>query len=124
MDITLDFDIYHWKLGERMLFEKVAGMTCERAVALFAKAADDDDAALDVPAVVQAAFVWIAVRRRKPGTTFEEVADSYDGADFMNAIPEPPEEAPLANRAQRRSTGKSSARSASSSSTPRSKSET
>lgn len=123
MDITLDFDIYRWNLDERIEFEKHAGMTCERAIAMFAKAGDDEDAALDVPAAVQAAFVWIAARRKKPEMTFKEAAQAFSGQDFLDAIPEVDEaDVPLANRAARRSTKKSSARSATTSTTPPEKS--
>ena len=119
MDITLDFDIYHWKLGERMAFEKATGMTCERAVTLFAKAGEDEEAALDVPASVQAGFVWIAARRQKPEMTFDQAADCFDGQDFIDAIPEVDEaDVPLVNREARRTTKKSSGRSATRSTTP------
>ena len=123
MDITLDFDIYRWKLAERIAFEKVAGMTCERALSLFAAVAEgdgvDEEKALDVPAAVHAAFVWIAARRIEPGLTFEQATERFDGMAFIDAIPEE-EPAPLVtpNRAARRSTKKSAAPSATTSTTP------
>lgn len=129
MDIELDFDVYRWKLSERIAFEKVAGMTCERALSLFAAVGEGDavneEAALDIPALVQAAFVWIVARRQKPGMTFDEAAEMFDGMAFLDAIPEE-DEAPLAapNRAARRSTKKSSAPSATTSITRPAKSST
>jgi hypothetical protein len=117
--ITIDLDIYRWPLIDRMDFEKVAGMTVERAVATLAAAADDDEAALDIPARIQAAFVWIAARRGDASLTFEQAAGMFDGQAFFDAIKaDEEEEVPLAvNRAQRRSTANSSAPSATRSTT-------
>lgn len=117
--ITIDLDIYRWPFIDRMDFEKVAGMTVERAAKTLADAAGNEDVALDVPARVQAAFVWIAARKTEPGLTFDTAAARFDGEAFFDAIHEEDDAPPLAttNRAQRRSTGKSSARSATTSTT-------
>jgi len=68
-------------------------------------------------------FVWIAARRKRTGLTFEEAAAAFTADDFMAGIPEE-DESPLAtpNREQRRTTERSSGRSATTSITPRKKS--
>lgn len=121
--IELDLDIGKWPLIDQMDFEKAVGMTTQRAARLMVAASEDEDKAADIPAAVLAGFVWVAARKQRPGLTFEEAAGAFSADDFMAAIPEEPvplEASP--NRAQRRTTKASSGRSATTSSTPRSKS--
>jgi hypothetical protein len=127
VDLVIDLDIYKWPLRDRIDFERAAGMTVERAASTLASASEDEDlvgAALDVPAVVPAAFVWIAARRDEPGLTFDDAAGRFTGEDFFAAIKSEDEPAPLANRAQKRSTAKSAGPSATTSTTRPRKSST
>jgi hypothetical protein len=134
LKIELDLDIGKWPLIDQMDFEKAVKMTVQRAARVMSAAAADEsssvaeqeaaaEAAADIPAAVLVGFVWIAARRKRPGLTFEEAAAAFTADDFMDGIPEE-DEAPLAtpNREQRRTTGKSSGRSATTSITPRRKS--
>ena len=134
LKVELDLDIGKWPLIDQMDFEKAVKMTVQRAAMLMAKAGVEDganeeekaaalEAGADIPAAVLAGFVWIAARRKRAGLTFEEAAAAFTADDFMAGIPEE-DEAPLAtpNREQRRTTGKSSGRSATTSITPRRKS--
>ncbi len=127
MELVIDMDIYKWPLRDRIDFEKAAGMTVERAAMKLAAASGDADMtgpALDIPAVVPTAFIWIAARKQEPGLTFDEAAGRFTGEDFFAAIPADEEPAPLANREQRRSTRKSAAPSATTSTTRPRKSST
>ncbi len=114
IDFELDFAIHKWSLAEQMAFERAVGMTVYKAYDLL----PDEGQEFDVPAAVVAGFTWIAARRKSPDITFDEVANQVSLEDFMEAferLPEP--NPPLANREQRRSTAKSSARSATTSTT-------
>jgi len=119
VELVIDLDIYRWPFNDRIDFEKAAGVTVERAVSMLAAGAEDDDKALDIPARVQAAFVWIAARKSEPGLSFDEAAGRFDGRAFFDAIPQGEDEPdPLPeNREQRRTSAKSAARSATTSTT-------
>jgi len=122
LEYELDFAVHSWKLGEQMAFESKVGKTVYEALNMF----PDEGQEFAVPAAVVAGFAWVAARRADPDVTFDDVADTVTLEDFaahMESMPEP-EPAPLANRAQRRSTAKSSARSATTSTTRQPKSAT
>ena len=124
LHIELDLDIGRWPLLDQMDFEKATKMTVQRAARVMVAAAEDEEAAADIPASVLAGFIWIAARRQKPGLSFEEAAAAFTADDFTAALPEDePAPLPTPNRAQRRTTNKSSARSATTSTTRPSKSE-
>jgi hypothetical protein len=134
MDIKLDFDVNEWTLDERMDFEDaVKTMTVEQAVQLVSRAgarpdADDAEKAaameamFSIPSRIRAAFVWIAARRESPDMTFADAAKSFTGQDFYDGIASDDEDADPLEAVPEPTTAKSSARSASTSSTPRRKS--
>jgi precorrin-4 methylase len=88
-------------------------MTVYKAVASM----PDEGEEWDVPAAVVVGLAWIAARRKDPDLTFEQVASEVTLEDFMEKAATVVDDAPLANREQKRSTAKSSARSRTTSTT-------
>lgn len=121
-ELVIDFDIMRWKLSERIAFERVAKMTVERAATVLSEAGEDESKAIDIAPVIPAAFMWIMARRKQPGITFEEAAETFSAEDFFAALgaaaEEEEEEAPLASPEQRPTSGKSADLSACTSTTP------